>query len=136
MCSKIKWNNIYVSTLRYNKFKIEKNEYPYSLTEKGKKLHALGVNMNNYKKILINIFNKYQISTYKIDYYPKMFGNIVCSFQYNDKNYNFVTDRGEIILNGQSINDADYLDRGILTIDLLEKLIIKRINADQKEGWL
>ncbi len=136
MCSKIKWNNIYVSTLRYKKLKIEKNEYPYSLTEKGKKLHALGVNMNNYKKRLISIFNKYQISTYKIDYYPKMFGNIVCSFQYNDKNYNFVTDRGEIILNGQSINDADYLDRGILTIDLLEKLIIKRINADQKEGWL
>ena len=114
--------------------KIEKNEYPYSLTEKGKKLHALGVNMNNYKKRLISIFNKYQISTYKIDYYPKIFGNIVCSFQYNGKNYNFVTDRGEIILNGQSINDADYLDRGILTIDLLEKLIIKRINADQKEG--
>ena len=96
--------------------------------------YALGVNMNDCKKRLISIFNKYHISTYKIDYYPKIFGNIVCSFQYNGKNYNFVTDRGEIILNGQSINDAAYLDNGILTIDLLEKLIIERINADQKEG--
>ena len=111
-----------------------KNEYPYSLTEKGKKLHTLCVNMNDCKKRLISIFNKYQISTYKIDYYPKIFGNIVCSVQYNGKNYNFVTDRGKIILNGQSIIDAAYLDSGILTIDLMEKLIIERINADKKEG--
>ena len=92
--------------------------------------------MNDCMKRLISIFNKYQISTYKIDYYPKIFGNIVCSFQYNGKNYNFVTDRGEIILNGQSINCDACLDSSIKTIDVLEKLIIERINADQKEEGL
>lgn len=92
--------------------------------------YALGVNMNNCKKRLISIFNKYHISTYKIDYYPKIFGNIVCSFQHHGKNYIFITDRGEIILNGRSINDASYLDRGIQTIDLLEKLIMEIIKID------
>ena len=46
--------------------------------------------MKNSKEKLVDIFTKYGISNYKIDYYPKIFGNIVCIFEYKDKEYKFV----------------------------------------------
>ena len=58
--------------------------------------------MKNIKQRLTIIFQKYGISNYEIEYDPKIFGNIVCSFEYKGQKYNFINDRGEltkIILN-------------------------------------
>ena len=54
--------------------------------------------MKNIKQRLTNNFQEYGISNYEIRYYPKIFGNVVCSFEYKGQKYNFINDRGEIIL--------------------------------------
>lgn len=41
-----------------------------------------------------------------IEYYPKIFGNIVLTIQYNQLTYEFITDRGEIYLNKKFICDV------------------------------
>ena len=81
--------------------------------------------MKNSKEKLVDIFTKYGISNYKIDYYPKIFGNIVCIFEYKDKEYKFVIDRGEIILNNETIENTNILDSKLLAIDVLVEIIIK-----------
>ena len=87
--------------------------------------YVLGEYMNDIKKRLVNILHKYGVINYEIDYYPKIFGNIICKFEYKGKKYDFVTDRGEIILNNKSICNIDCFDPKLLTIDILEKRIIE-----------
>ena len=51
--------------------------------------------------------------------------NIVCSFEYKGQKYNFINDRGEIILNNKSIDDIKNYNSKMLPIDVLEKKIIE-----------
>lgn len=81
--------------------------------------------MNNSKQRLIKIFQEYGISNYEIEYYPKIFGNIVCSFEYKGQKYNFINDRGEIILNNETIDNINNYNSKMLPIDVLEKMIIE-----------
>lgn len=59
--------------------------------------------MKDCREKIIGIFNEHCISNYNLNYYPEIFGNVVCEFEYNEKKYCIVTDRGEIILNAKSI---------------------------------
>ena len=81
--------------------------------------------MNNSKQRLIKIFQEYGISNYEIEYYPKIFGNIVCSFEYKGQKYNFINDRGELILNNETIDNINNYNSKMLPIDVLEKMIIE-----------
>ena len=81
--------------------------------------------MNNSKQRLIKIFQEYGISNYEIEYYPKIFGNIVCSFEYKGQKYNFINDRGEIILNNETIDNINNYNSKMLPIDVLEKMLIE-----------
>ena len=80
---------------------------------------------NDVKTRLINIFKKYNVTNYEIDYYYKVFGNIVCKFEFNGKKYEFVTDRGEIILNNETIDMTCCFNDKLMVIDVLESIIIK-----------
>ena len=81
--------------------------------------------MNDIKQRLTKISQEYGISNYEIEYYPKIFGNIVCSFEYKGQKYNFINDRGEIILNHKYIDDIKNYNSEMLPIDVLEKMIIE-----------
>jgi hypothetical protein len=61
--------------------------------------------MNNIQQRLTNIFQEYGISIYEIEYYPMIFGNFVYSFEYKGQKYNFINDRGEIMLNHKYIDE-------------------------------
>ena len=84
--------------------------------------------MKDCREKIIGIFNEHCISNYNLNYYPEIFGNVACEVEYNEKKYCTVTDRGEIILNGKSIKDASYLESGISTIEVLEKIILDILN--------
>ena len=51
----------------------------------------------NYKKELEEFFLANNIRTYNIEYYPKIFGNLVVKFQYNGVEHCLITDRDETI---------------------------------------
>ena len=82
----------------------------------------------NKKKELEEFFLNNNIRTYIIEYYPKIFGNLVVKFQYNGVEHCLITDRDEIVLDGETVHLANYHDYGIQTIELVKKEINKIIS--------
>lgn len=41
--------------------------------------------MKDCRAKIIGIFNEHCISNYNLNYYPEIFGNVVCEFEYNKK---------------------------------------------------
>jgi hypothetical protein len=82
----------------------------------------------NKKKELEEFFLNNNIRTYIIEYYPKIFGNLVVKFQYNGVEHCLITDRDEIVLDGETVYLANYHDYGIQTIELVKKEINKIIS--------
>ena len=81
----------------------------------------------NYKKELEEFFLTNNIRTYIIEYYPKIFGNLVVKFQYNGVEHCLITDRDEISLDGETVHLPNYHGYGIETIELVKKEIKKII---------
>lgn len=55
------------------------------------------------KQTLIDFLTSNGATIIGFEYYPKIFGNIVLTIQYNQLSYELITDRGEIYLNEKFI---------------------------------
>lgn len=59
-----------------------------------------------------NILQKKSAKLIKLDYYKKIFGNIVVEIEKQGVVHEFITDRGEIVYNGKGICDNSYHIKG------------------------
>ena len=66
-------------------------------------------NIEKFKLQLSKLMDKYNFEVIEFNYYNKIFGNIVLRIKKEDKELNFVTDRGEIYCNSELLCDYEYL---------------------------
>ena len=81
------------------------------------------------KKIIIrelqNAVKNVEGEITRLEYYPKVFGNIVLCFQKGDKMYEYVVDRGDIYFNKKGVCDNSYLrDEGKTSYQKLIEIVI------------
>ncbi len=79
-----------------------------------------------YNRFLL-LCEKYNAKIIKFDYYKKVFGNFVIEIAYNDTLQTIITDRGEIVFNGNHICDNSYLITGQDTFTKLLELVEKEM---------
>lgn len=65
--------------------------------------------MKEFKLQLSKLKDKYNFEVIEFNYYKQIFGNIVLRIKKEDKELNFVTDRGEIYCNSELLCDYEYL---------------------------
>ena len=65
--------------------------------------------MEEFKLQLSKLMDKYNFEVKEFNYYNKIFGNIVLRIKKEDKELNFVTDRGEIYCNSELLCNYEYL---------------------------
>lgn len=68
--------------------------------------------MEKFKLQLLKLIDKYNFEVIEFNYYNKIFGNIVLRIKKEDKELNFVTDRGEIYCNSELLCNYEYLRKG------------------------
>lgn len=79
-----------------------------------------------YNRFLL-LCERYNAKIIKFDYYKKVFGNFVIEIEYNDTLQTIITDRGEIVFNGNHICDNSYLIAGQDTFTKLLELVEKKM---------
>ena len=65
--------------------------------------------MKKFKLQLSKLMDKYNFEVIEFNYYKKIFGNIVLRIKKEDKELNFVTERGEIYCNSEFLCNYEYL---------------------------
>ena len=65
--------------------------------------------MEKFKLQLSKLMDKYNFEVIEFNYYNKIFGNIVLRIKKEEKELNFVTDRGEIYCNSELLCNYEYL---------------------------
>lgn len=90
--------------------------------------------MKKFKLQLSKLMDKYNFEVIEFNYYKQIFGNIVLKIKKNEKELNFVTDRGEIYCNGELLCGYEYLRKENKTTPqkLLEVIELK-LNTVQKK---
>ena len=90
--------------------------------------------MEKFKLQLSKLKDKYNFEVIEFNYYKQIFGNIVLRIKKEDKELNFVTDRGEIYCNSELLCDYEYLRKENKTTPqkLLEVIELK-LNTIIKE---
>lgn len=90
--------------------------------------------MKEFKLQLSKLKDKYNFEVIEFNYYKQIFGNIVLRIKKEDKELNFVTDRGEIYCNSELLCDYEYLRKENKTTPqkLLEVIELK-LNTIIKE---
>ena len=82
-----------------------------------------------YNRFLL-LCEKYYAKIIKFDYYKKAFGNFVIEIEYNEKLHTIITDRGEIVFNGNYICDNSYLITGQDTFTKLLEMVEKKLFSE------
>ena len=83
------------------------------------------------KEELIRILEHFNIKNYYIEYYYKIFGNIVLNFIYEGVEYSIYTDRNEIVINHKTLLDTHCLECGIDFFEMF-KIILYCILSKKK----
>ena len=65
--------------------------------------------MTNFELQLSKLMGKYNFEVMEFKYYEQIFGNIVLRIKKEEKEWKFVTDRGEIYCNSEYLCDYEYL---------------------------
>lgn len=82
----------------------------------------------NYEINLLREFlKKYNVKIITVECYKKIFGNIILKFEYKDKIYYFITDRGETYFNDKLVCDNSYLTKRYDTVNKLIQVIDEKV---------
>ena len=65
--------------------------------------------LKNIKSEVLKVLDRYECELVDIEYYKKIFGNIVVKVRFCEKDLDFVVDRGEIYCNGEMLSTYEYL---------------------------
>ncbi len=87
--------------------------------------------MKKLKLQLSKLMDKYNFEVIEFNYYKQIFGNIVLRIKKEGKEFNFITDRGEIYCNSELLCDYEYLRNENKTTP--QKLIESKLNTIQKQ---
>lgn len=60
--------------------------------------------MEKFKLQLSKLMDKYNFELIEFSYYKKIFGNIVLKIRINEKEFYFITDRGDIYCNNKLLH--------------------------------
>ena len=77
--------------------------------------------------------DKYNFEVIEFNYYKKIFGNIVLKIKKEEKELNFITDRGDIYCNSELLCNYDYIRKEHKkTPDKLLEMVELKLNTIQK----
>ena len=89
--------------------------------------------MEKFKSQLSKLMDKYNFEVIEFNYYKKIFGNIVLKIKKEEKELNFITDRGDIYCNSELLCNYDYIRKdNKKTPDKLLEMVELKLNTIQK----
>lgn len=89
--------------------------------------------MEKFKSQLSKLMDKYNFEVIEFNYYKKIFGNIVLKIKKEEKELNFITDRGDIYCNSELLCNYDYIRKeNKKTTDKLLEMVELKLNTIQK----